>query len=100
MLGNLSLKKSVIHLHLKSAEHAAAIEHLKSKEKEQSIINMVEKYDDKVHLAGEKLPDSVRVHRIKVLTCFLRVAYRSTKLIVFVTYLKKHLLIEQQQSPR
>lgn len=81
---NVSLKKSVIRLHLKSAKHAAGIEHLKSKEKkEQSIINMLEKYDDKVHPVGEQLPDSVRVHRIKVLTCFLKAGLPLNKIDCF-----------------
>ena len=81
---NLSLKKSVIHLHLKSAKHAAGIERLKSKEKkEQSIIHMLEKY--------EKLPDSVRVHRIKVLTCFLKAGLPLNKIDCFRDLLEETL---------
>ena len=68
-------------MHLKSAKYAAGIEHLKCKEvKEQSIINMPEKYDDKVHPVGEKLPDSVRAHKIKVLMCFLKVGLPLNKI--------------------
>ena len=84
MPGQFIVKESVIHLHLKSAKHAAGIERLNSKEKkEQSIIHMLEKYDEKVHPVGEKLPDSVRMHKIKVLTCFLKAGLPLNKIDCF-----------------
>jgi hypothetical protein len=81
---HLSLKKSVIYMYLKSAKHGSGVERLKSNEKkEQSIIKMLERYDKQVHPVGEKLPDSVRVHRIKVLTCFLKAGVPLNKMDCF-----------------
>ena len=44
---------------------------------------MLERYDNQVHPVGEKLPDSVRVHRIKVLTCFLKAGIPLNKINCF-----------------
>ena len=69
----MSLKKSVISLHLKSTKHAAGVDRLKSKHlRQQSIVNLFKKYDEEVHYTGERLPDNVRVYRIKVLSCFMK----------------------------
>ena len=71
-------------MYLKSAKHGSGVERLKSNEKkEQSIIKMLERYDKQVHPVGEKLPDSVRVHRIKVLTCFLKAGVPLNKMDCF-----------------
>ena len=70
---NASLKKSVISLHLKSAKHASGMQRLKSmRKREQDIADLLTKYDNDKHPVGEKLPQNVRVYRIKVLTCFLK----------------------------
>ena len=70
---NLSLKKSVVTMHVQSTKHTNGLERLASKEKrERTIAEMLKKYDQQVHPAGEKLPESVRVYRIRVLSCFLK----------------------------
>ena len=81
---HLSLKKSVIELHLKSTKHGVGVERLKSKQtREQSILHMLEKYDKEVHPVGEKLPDCVRLQRIKVLICFLKAGLPLKKIDCF-----------------
>ena len=69
----LSLKKSVISFHVKSAKHQAGLERLVSKDKrDRNIADMLKKYDADVHPSGETLPEAVRVYRVKVLTNFLK----------------------------
>ena len=70
---NLSLKRSIITMHVQSTKHASGLERLASKEKrERTIAEMLKKYDQQVHPAGESLPESVRVYRIRMLSCFLK----------------------------
>ena len=65
----LSVKKSTIDLHIKSHKHQIGKEQLAVKEKRQlDIAASLKQYDDKVHPAGETLPDSVRVYRVNVVT--------------------------------
>ena len=81
---HLSLKKSVIAFHVKSGKHIAGVERLRSREKrEQSIAEMLKKYDNDVHPVGENLPENERIYRIKVLTCFLKSGTPLNKLDCF-----------------
>lgn len=51
---HLSLKKSIIELHLKSTKHGVGVERLKCNQtKEQSILRMLERYDREVHPVGD-----------------------------------------------
>ena len=70
---NVSVKKSVIIQHIKSAKHATGKARLALKEKkERNIADMLLKYDKTVHPVGESLSESVRVYRVKVLRTFLK----------------------------
>lgn len=80
----VSLKKSIISFHIKSSKHATGVERLKTKEKrEQSIPEMLKRYDADVHPVGETLPENERIYRIKVLTCFLKSGTPLSKLDCF-----------------
>ena len=64
----LSVKKSAISLHIKSAKHAAGVQCLHSKcARERNIADLLKKSDEEVHPVGEGLPEDVRIYRIKVL---------------------------------
>ncbi len=64
----VSTKKSVINLHIKSEEHS-----LQSKNKrEQDIAMALQKYDEEVHPVGETLSAQQRVYRVKVVSSFLK----------------------------
>ena len=53
--------------------HANGLERLASKEKrKRTIAEMLKKYGQQIHLAGENLPESIRVYRIRVLGCVLK----------------------------
>ena len=80
----LSLKKSIIDLHVKTAKHTNGKVKLKSKDKrEKDIASMLKVYDKDVHPVGEHLPVETRVYRVKVLTSFLKAGVPLTKLDCF-----------------
>ena len=69
----LSVKKSVLIQHVKSAKHATGKERLASKHaRERNIADMLRKYDKDEHPIGETLSEEIRVYRIKVVTSFLK----------------------------
>ena len=52
----LSLKKSVVALHLKSAKHTSGVERIESKHtREKNIVDLLNKYNQEVHPVGEGL---------------------------------------------
>ena len=62
----LALKKSVLESHISSQKQATegtAIEIRKAGERHSQALM---EYDDKIHPVGEGLPNSTRVHRVKV----------------------------------
>ena len=68
---NMSVKKSVISQHIKSAKHATGKACLAMKEKkERDIADMLVKYDSTVHPVGETLLESVCVYRVRCLKRF------------------------------
>ncbi len=80
----LSLKKSVINLHIKSVKHENGKTRLASREKrEKNISEMLQKFNQDVHPVGENLPVAVRVHRVKVLTAFMSAGIPISKLDCF-----------------
>lgn len=75
---NLSVKKSVISQHIKSAKHNAGKARMAMKEKkERDIADMLSKYDNTVHPVGETLSESVRVYRVRVLKTFLKAGVKA-----------------------
>ena len=75
----LSVKKSVLELHLKSQKHQRGKEriHLKNK-REVDLSKVLKEYDAKHHPTREMLPETTHLYRIKMLTAFLK-----TKVFLF-----------------
>ena len=69
----LSVKKSVVTQHIRSAKHSRGKDSVAKREKrERDISDMLKRYDKEVHPVGESLPDDVRVHRVKVVLAFMK----------------------------
>lgn len=80
----VSVKKSVLLQHIKSTKHANGKMLLAShKLQDQKIADMLKKYDAEKHPVGEKIPDDVRVFRIKVVRCFLKAGVPLAKVDFF-----------------
>ena len=80
----LSLKKSSLQLHIKSLKHVRSKELLSLKQQRQAdILKSLEKYDKEFHPAGETLPDSTRVFRVKVVTALLKAGVPLSKVDSF-----------------
>ena len=80
----LSLKKSVVELHIKSEKHIAGKERLNMKSKrEKDIVEALHEYDKETHPVGETLPIDQRVYRVKVMSTFLRAGVPINKLDCF-----------------
>lgn len=69
----VSVKKSMINLHVKSSKHSSGVQRLQSKgARQKDIASMLKEYDEEVHPVGEGLSDDVRIFRVRVLSCFLK----------------------------
>ena len=69
----LSLKLSIIKHHIGSSKHVAGKEALARREsRERDIAKALELYDKQENPSGQTLPEAQRVHRIKVVTTFLK----------------------------
>ena len=87
----LSVKKSVIEVHIKSSKHIKGKVGQASKERrEKSISDMLTKYDQEVHPVGECLPSSVRIYRVKTVTAFLKNGVPLSKIDGFRQYLEEN----------
>ena len=87
----LCVKKSTITYHIKSAKHIESKEKLKVKRvREGDIATALKKYDKEVHPSGEKLPEEVRVYRVKVVKTFLRAGVPMSKLEFFRDLLEEN----------
>ena len=77
----ISTKKSIIDLHIKSAKHQKGKERVTLKQKsELSIAKALKCFDSRTHAVGEFLPDSTRVFRVKVVRSFLKAGIPLMKL--------------------
>lgn len=77
----VSLKKSVITLYIKSEKHSKGKIQLQSKNKrEQNIVQALQKYDEETYPVGETLPTEQRVYRVKVVQTFLRAGVPISKI--------------------
>ena len=87
----ISVKKSVISQHIKSAKHEKGKARLAHKEKrEQSIAELLVDYDKATHPVGEGLSEEVRVYRVKVVTTFLKAGVPLSKLDTFRELLEEN----------
>ena len=78
----ISVKKSVISQHIKSAKHERGKARLARKEeREQNIAELLGNYDKATHPVGEGLSEEVRVYCVKVVTTFLKAGVPLSKLL-------------------
>lgn len=69
----VSLKKSIIKLHIESQKHKTHKLKVTSKEaKQRSIAESLRKYDESNHPSGEMLSEPIRIYRIRVVKSFLK----------------------------
>lgn len=77
----LSLKLSIIKLHIASSKHIAGKESLaKIEARERDIAKALQSYDKQENPSGQTLPEAHRVYRIKVVTTFLKAGVPLNKL--------------------
>ena len=67
----ISTKKSVIDMHIKSSKHTSGKLKLLEKKTEMTIAEALKSYDSTHHAVGESLPESTRIFRVKVVHAFL-----------------------------
>ena len=68
----ISTKKSVIDMHIKSSKHTSGkLKLLEKKKTEMTISEALKSYDSTHHAVGESLPESTRIFRVKVVHAFL-----------------------------
>ena len=66
-------KSSSLANYLKSAKHIKGKERLKNKGiRERDLAEILQRYNNEVHLRGETLPPTQQVFRVKILKAFLR----------------------------
>lgn len=69
----LATKKSVIESHIKSQKHERGKKRLSMNSQQgYDIAQALKKFDDKFHPEGERLPESTRIYRVKVVTAMLK----------------------------
>ena len=87
----VSLKKSVITLHIKSGKHSQGKVHLQTKHmRERDISEAMKKYGEETHPVGETLSTEQRVYRVKVVSTFLRAGVPMSKIDSFRELLEEN----------
>ena len=87
----LSVKASVLQLHVKSVKHIDGKVRLQRKEKhERDIAATMKAYDDEVHPKGETLPMEERVYRVKCVRTFLKAGVPLNKIDTFQELLEEN----------
>ena len=65
-------RKALLCVIISSVKHTTGKKCIGAKEiREKNIVDMLKKYDQEVHPAGETLSDSVRVFRVKIVSAFM-----------------------------
>ena len=89
----VATKKSVIELHIKSQKHSRGKSRLASNRKiEADIAQELKQFDSEVHPEGERLPETTRVYRVKVVTAMLKAGVPLFKIDSFRDLLEEHAL--------
>ena len=87
----VSLKRSIIKSHIKSAKHQRGQTAVARKQaREKDIVEALKDYSKQSHPAGETLPEPQRVFRVKVMMSFLRAGVPLSKLQHFCEVLEEH----------
>jgi len=85
------VKHPSAQLHIKSLKHVRSKEWLLLKQQhEVDIEKSLKKYGKEFHTAGETLPDTTRIFRVKVVTALLKATVPLSKLDSFRDLLKEH----------
>ena len=81
----VGLKKSVIDKHVSSSNkhHVAKLKLKEKQQREVDIAQAFHKYASQEHAVGDTLPESQQVHRINVVSTFLRAGVPLSKIDVF-----------------
>ena len=89
----ISLKKSVLKLHINSQKHKSHKSKLINKQaKQRDIAEALNQYDKLNHPKGETLPESVRIYRITVVKSFLKAGIPLSKVDCLRELLEDHAL--------
>ena len=87
----ISVKKSIVKLHLDSQKHKTSKDKLLAKEaKQRNIAELLKNYDKGCHPKGETLPNSVRVYRVTVVKSFLKAGIPLSKVDCMRDLLEEH----------
>ena len=87
----ISLKKSVIKLHVDSSKHKSYKVKLQNREaRQRGIVEALISYDSTSHPKGETLSDNVCVYRVNVVTAFLKAGVPLYKVDSFRDLLEEH----------
>ena len=87
----LSTKKSIIEMHIKSQKHLKGKTRLaKKNERDTTIVEALKHFDSVHHPAGENLPESTRVYRVKVVTAMLKAGVALSKTDSLRDLLEEH----------
>ena len=69
------------------------------KKQERDIAQILQKYDCEVHPVGENLPEQAHIHRVKVVTAFLKAGVPLSKINCFRQLLEEDALIKPHKLP-
>ena len=78
----ISVKKSIIELHVRRLESSG--------KRDMDIAQALQAYDSEVHPSGERLPESTRVYRVKLVTALLKAGTPLSKIDNFRELLEEH----------
>uniref|UniRef100_A0A1X7THB0 U1-type domain-containing protein n=1 Tax=Amphimedon queenslandica TaxID=400682 RepID=A0A1X7THB0_AMPQE len=68
----LSVKCSVVRIHINSSKHKSGKEQLSKKgQTEMDISHALQSSDEAANVKGETLPEEQRVYQVKVVTCYV-----------------------------
>ena len=87
----LSLKRSTIESHVKSAKHVESKKAVEQRQvREKDIAEALQRHTEVTHQKGETLPEEQRIHRVKVVQTFLRAGVPIAKLDIFRPLLEEN----------
>jgi len=87
----LSLKRSTVESHVKSAKHVESKKAVEQRQvREKDIAEALQRHTEVTHQKGETLPEEQRIHRVKVVQTFLRAGVPIAKLDIFRPLLEEN----------
>ena len=87
----MSLKKSIIQLHVNSQKHKSCkIKLQKCEAFQKSTAEVLQSYDSECHPKGESVPESVHAYSVNVVLSFLKSGVTLSKVDSFCSLLEEH----------